>query len=116
MARPNRKPISLPQGYQSPACAVCLSTSRRILLDSGELKSSWNSLSCDRAIAVLESVPAFLLAGTSAGPRASGEVRSGARLVLTSPRFIKKEEAMSRFETRRRSASKQGLCGRAIEL
>lgn len=34
----------------------------------------WNSLSCDHSIAVLQSVPAFLLSQASVGPRSSDEV------------------------------------------
>lgn len=56
------------------------------------------SFSCDHAIAVLQSVPAFLLAATSVGPRASGEVGSGARLVFPALDVLKK--------TRRRVAAR----------
>jgi len=47
------------------------------------VEAFWNSFSCDHAIAALQSVPAFLLAGTSVGPRASGEV--GRRFPLAAP-------------------------------
>jgi hypothetical protein len=40
----------------------------------GRVETFWNSFSCDRSIAVLQSVPAFLLSQASVGPRSSGEV------------------------------------------
>jgi hypothetical protein len=40
----------------------------------GRVEAFWNSFSCDRSIAVLQSVPAFLLSQTSVGPRSSGEI------------------------------------------
>jgi hypothetical protein len=52
----------------------------------GRTEAFWNSFSCDPSIAVLQSVPAFLLSQASVGPRSSGEVarqrasaRSGCR-------------------------------------
>ena len=38
------------------------------------VEAFWNSFSCDPSIAVLQSVPAFLLSQASVGPRSSGEV------------------------------------------
>jgi hypothetical protein len=40
----------------------------------GRVETFWNSFSCDRSIAALQSVPAFLLSEASVGPRSSGEV------------------------------------------
>jgi hypothetical protein len=40
----------------------------------GRAEAFWNSFSCDPSIAVLQSVPAFLLSQSSVGPRSSGEV------------------------------------------
>ena len=40
----------------------------------GRAETFWNSFSCDPSIAMLQSVPAFLLSQASVGPRSSGEV------------------------------------------
>ena len=40
----------------------------------GRVETFWNSFSCERAIAALQSVLAFLLRQTSMGPRFSGKV------------------------------------------
>ena len=39
-----------------------------------EVEAFWNSLSCDRAIAVLQSVPAFLLQTPGEAPAAPAQV------------------------------------------
>jgi len=51
-----------------------LPTSRNDPSGLGRVETFWNSVSCDRSIAVLQSVPAFLLSQASVGPRSSGEV------------------------------------------
>jgi hypothetical protein len=40
-----------------------------------EVEAFWNSFSCDRSIAVLQSVPAFLLQTPGGGPHRSGASR-----------------------------------------
>ncbi|MCD6057750.1 MAG: hypothetical protein K0Q89_1280 [Thermomicrobiales bacterium] len=51
-----------------------LPTSQNHPSELGQLEAFWNSFSCDPSIAVLQSVPAFLLSQASMGPRSSGEV------------------------------------------
>ena len=51
-----------------------LSTSQNDPSGLGRAEAFWNSFSCDPLIAVLQSVPAFLLSQASVGPRSSGEV------------------------------------------
>ena len=61
------------------------------LLGFGERKSFWNFFSCDHETAVLQSVPAFLLASTSVGPRASGEVASATASCSFAATFLQKK-------------------------
>jgi len=51
-----------------------LPTSQNDPFGLGRVEAFWNSFSCDRSIAALPSVPAFLLSQASVGPRSSGEV------------------------------------------
>jgi hypothetical protein len=56
------------------ACHRRLLTSQNGPSGLGRTEAFWNSFSCDPSIAVLQSVPAFLLSRASVGPRSSGEV------------------------------------------
>jgi len=48
----------------------------------------WNSFGCDHSIAVLQSVPAFLLNQASVGPRSSGEVVRQHASARSNQRFV----------------------------
>ena len=58
----------------SAAMPPPLPTSQNDPSGLGRVEAFWNSFSCDLAIAVLQSVPAFPLSQASVGPRSSGEV------------------------------------------
>jgi len=52
------------------------------------VEAFWNSFSCDPSIAVLQSVPAFLLSQASVGPRSSGEVARQHVSARSNQRFV----------------------------
>jgi hypothetical protein len=54
----------------------------------GRAEAFWNSFSCDPSIAVLQSVPAFLLNQASVGPRSSGEVVRQHASARSNQRFV----------------------------
>jgi len=58
----------------SAGTPLLLPTSQNDPSGLGRAEAFWNSFSCDPSIAVLQSVPAFLLNQASVGPRSSGEV------------------------------------------
>jgi hypothetical protein len=54
----------------------------------GRAEAFWNSFSCDPSIAVLQSVPAFLLSQASVGPRSCGEVARQHANARSNQRFV----------------------------
>jgi len=63
-------------------------TSRNDPSGLGRVEAFWNSFSRDPSIAVLQSVPAFLLRQASVGPRSSGEVARQHVCARSNQRFV----------------------------
>lgn len=62
------------QSDQKETCTLSLQRPRGTPPPRSEVEAFWNSLSCDRAIAVLQSVPAFLLQTPGEAPAAPAQV------------------------------------------
>ena len=80
-----------------------LPTSRNDPHGLGRVEAFWNSLSCDLSIAVLQSVPVFLLSQTSVGPRSSGEVARQRARARTNQRFVNSFLCLNLFFAERKS-------------
>jgi len=80
-----------------------LPTSRNGTHGFGWAEPLWNSYSCDPSIAVLQSVPAFLLSQASVGPRSSGEVARQQASARSNQRFVNSFLCLNVFFAKRQS-------------
>ena len=69
----------------------------------GRAEAFWNSFSRDHSIAVLQSVPAFLLSQASVGPRSSGEVARQHASARSNQRFVNSLFCLNLFFAERQS-------------
>jgi hypothetical protein len=79
------------------------STSQNDPSGLGRVETFWNSFSCDLAIAVLQSVPAFLRSQSSVGPRSSGEVARQPASARSNQRFVNSFLCLNLFFSERQS-------------
>ena len=80
-----------------------LPTSRNGTHGFGWAEPLWNSYSCDPSIAVLQSVPAFLLSQASLGPRSSDEVAQPHASARSNQRFVNTFLCLNLFFAERHS-------------